>query len=876
MTSPVVLRSSAVGSIVVRQSEIADIAASLSDPSAGGVLVIGAMGMGKTTVLNAVVTTLEPEVPVFRFRGSNLMANRNLGIFEILLTTEGADPDEISLGAAFSIVSRVFARAVGARVPVVAVDNADRVDEQSLSIISQLAAEGRIRLLAAAESIRRPVDLLAVMWGSGKLVRIDLDSLDSSAIAAYAREVGYEADKQVIADLRTRSRGNPRLLSRLFADRESSPLARRGAEDRVLWNVLPDQRRILELVAMIGALPYDALQTMCDVDLLDNLVERGILTIGRDKNSEVSVVEPALALVVRDSVPSSRSLEMLQGVLPSLNRMTLHGAALFGKVSWMQEWGVQVDSQTILRAALWANGRGDHSGAAGLLRGANSDDPELQLELARAEYGRGENVDAEAILERLISAWSDGDGSDQYLSRLACLDLRTTDPREPQSLRTGWVRDRLVSAVDIGRLDVTKAQFEMRGGRFDTAQKTAERVFHDFNCLPRHRQRACSVLGTTAIIRGRIERGLTYLVQAEAMLELPDNTSFEIEDSAPQLFAGHYLAGSWDRARSALRYAPPRMDIGTAAALVDLWTGHITRAHQSLDRTPRGREELEQDAALRIAALHLAEGYLRMREASTSRATKRVPGKRSARRTDKVKFDPFSVRRASEPIQEVPNSEYAWLQDFTTDLLELQSFALTSPEKTAADLHKLGAEAYALGAHTLAVYAWMEASRHGDKAAQSDLSRAAGNVDGELGRLAAAVARAYGDGEETAMIDAAAAALNFGAVVIAADLARTARDRAVKKGDAVGVKRARSLLDSSLRAIIFDAGGVDLSAMLTDIEKRLVLGVADGSSNAELGAQLHLSVRTVEWHLGRIYRRLHVSDRQELKQIAWRLECPDE
>ncbi len=870
MTTPAAMRSSVVGSAVARRSEIVDIATILADPTTDGALVIGATGMGKTIVLNAVAANFEPGVPVFRFRGSNLIANRNLGIFEILLTTEGEAPDEISLGAAFSIVTRFFARSASAHTPVVVVDNADRVDEQSLSIISQLAAEGRIKVLAAAESVRRPVDLLAVLWGSGKVVRFDLESLDNSAIAAYAREVGYEVDEQVIADLRTRSRGNPRLLSRLFVDRKSTPLARRGAEDRVLWNVLPAQRRILELVAMIGALPYDALQAMCDVDLLDNLVERGILAIGRDRYSEVSLVEPALALVVRDSVPSSRSLELLREVLPELATMTLQGAALFGKVSWMQQWGVHVDPHTILRAALWADGRGDFAGAAGLLRSSHSDIPELQLELARAEYGRGDTVEAEVILDRLISSSTDGDRSDEFLSRLACLELRVTDPREPQSLRTEWVRDRLVNAVDIGRLDVTRAQFEMRGGRFEQAQIISERVLRDFSCLPRHRQRACSILGSVSVIHGRVERGLTYLVQAEAMFRLPDTTSFEVEDSAPQIFAGHYLAGSWDGARAALKYTSPRMDLATAAALVDLWTGHITRAQQSLDRAPRGRKETEPDQALRLAALHLAEGYLRIREASSSRATKTVQGGRNSRRSGGVRFGLHSVSRESEPVHGVPNSEYNWLQEFTTDLLELQALALSSPENTADALHALGAEADELGALALAVYAWTEAIRHGSKAAQPDLERVAGCVDGELGRLAAAVARAYGDGGDAAMIEAAAVALNFGAVMISADLARNARDKAVQKGDSVGVKRARALLDSSLRTITFDADGADLSAMLTDIEKRLVLGVADGSSNAELGAQMHLSVRTVEWHLGRIYRRLHVSDRQELKQIAWR------
>ncbi|MCU4295661.1 AAA family ATPase [Brevibacterium permense] len=871
MTAPVVSRSSVVGSTVARQSEIVDIAAILADPTINGALVIGATGMGKTTVLNAVAANLETEVPVFRFRGSNLIANRDLGIFEVLLSTEGEASDEISLGAAFSIVTRAIARSAIEHTPVVVVDNADRVDEQSLSIISQLAAEGRIRVLAAAETVRRPVDLLAVLWGSGKVVRIDLGSLDDSAIRDCAREAGYEVDEQVLADLRTRSRGNPRLLSRLFIDRESTPLARRGAEDRVLWNVLPAQRRVLELVAMIGSLPYDALQAMCDVDLLDNLVERGVLAIGKDRYSEVSLVEAALAQVMRDSVPSSRSLELLREVLPVLAPMTLHGAALFGKVRWMQEWGVHVDPDAILRAASWANGRGDFAGAVGMLRSSHSDIPELHLELARAEYGRGDTVEAEAILDRLISSSTDGDGSDEFLSRLACLELRVTDPREPQSLRTEWVRDRLVNAVDIGRLDVTRAQFVMRGGRFDEAQMISERVLRDFSCLTRHRQRACSILGAAAVIRGRIERGHTYLVQAEAMFDLPDTTSFEVEDSAPQIFAGHYLAGSWDRARAALKHTAPRMDTPTAAALIDLWTGHITRAHQSLDRASRDRDESEQDRALRLAALQLAEGCLRMREASTSLATKTVPGKRTSHRRDRQRFGRRAYGRESGTIRGVPNSEYDWLLDFTTDLLELQSLALSDPEESAEELYALGTAADELGAHALAVYAWMEASRNGSRSAQLDLGRAADHVDGELGRLAAAIARAYDDGGDAAMTDAAAAALNFGAVVMSVDLARTARDKAVKKGDAVGVKRARALLDSSLRTITFDAGGADLSAMLTDIEKRLVLGVADGSTNAELGAQLYLSVRTVEWHLGRIYRRLHVSDRQELKQIAWRL-----
>ena len=37
-----------------------------------------------------------------------------------------------------------------------------------------------------------------------------------------------------------------------------------------------------------------------------------------------------------------------------------------------------------------------------------------------------------------------------------------------------------------------------------------------------------------------------------------------------------------------------------------------------------------------------------------------------------------------------------------------------------------------------------------------------------------------------------------------------------------------------------------------------------GMSNPEIAAQLFLSVRTVEWHLGKIFTKLGISSRREL------------
>jgi DNA-binding CsgD family transcriptional regulator len=47
-------------------------------------------------------------------------------------------------------------------------------------------------------------------------------------------------------------------------------------------------------------------------------------------------------------------------------------------------------------------------------------------------------------------------------------------------------------------------------------------------------------------------------------------------------------------------------------------------------------------------------------------------------------------------------------------------------------------------------------------------------------------------------------------------------------------------------------------------ELRVALVVADGATTRETASQLFLSAKTVEFHLGNIYRKLEVRSRSEL------------
>lgn len=61
------------------------------------------------------------------------------------------------------------------------------------------------------------------------------------------------------------------------------------------------------------------------------------------------------------------------------------------------------------------------------------------------------------------------------------------------------------------------------------------------------------------------------------------------------------------------------------------------------------------------------------------------------------------------------------------------------------------------------------------------------------------------------------------------------------------------------------------STSLSTQELRIALLVADGLSNKEIAAQMYLSTKTVEFHLGHVFRKLELRSRT---QLARRLSNP--
>jgi DNA-binding NarL/FixJ family response regulator len=80
-------------------------------------------------------------------------------------------------------------------------------------------------------------------------------------------------------------------------------------------------------------------------------------------------------------------------------------------------------------------------------------------------------------------------------------------------------------------------------------------------------------------------------------------------------------------------------------------------------------------------------------------------------------------------------------------------------------------------------------------------------------------------------------------------------------------ERARRELEATGETVRRRTADAAASAGLTAQEGQIAQLVRAGFSNPEVGARLFLSPRTVEWHLGKIFTKLNITSRRQLRDV---------
>ena len=91
---------------------------------------------------------------------------------------------------------------------------------------------------------------------------------------------------------------------------------------------------------------------------------------------------------------------------------------------------------------------------------------------------------------------------------------------------------------------------------------------------------------------------------------------------------------------------------------------------------------------------------------------------------------------------------------------------------------------------------------------------------------------------------------------------RTAHEMLAAIGMEAFAERARRELVATGESV--RKRGAETFTTLTPQEAHIARLARDGLTNPEIGAQLFLSARTVEWHLRKIFTKLGISSRREL------------
>ena len=757
---------------------------------------------------------------------------------------------------------------------ILSVDDAHLLDPASAALIHHVALRGACRVLVTVRTGEHVPDPVTALWKDGLASRTVVTPLPRTDTEALLRTVlGGAVASRTLERLWDLSQGNPLFLRELVAaaaedegDRDEpltlSPGSESGARlielvEARFRRLDPAQRAALEAIAVAEPLPLAMATEHHSAATFEALERRGITRLDREDDVDIlRFTHPLYSEIVRFGMPTLAR----RRILGSLARSP--GAT-------------QVD---LLRRARWHLDALEHeSDSAELYLDAGQEalarfDPVLAEELARAALstapfaagilrgralaGLGRAAEAVSVLEDLQPA-----GPEEIALR-ATVHAATLFHGLGYTAQALTVLETAEVALDqhSGPRAVCRAmraELLLFALRFDEALVLAEGVMDDTAAPPGARIEAAASAMMLWGVTGQAERARQF---DRTWLDLGDRHRAEAPYAGLRLRVHCIVAtaftGRWREADELAReWADVRVDLPGGPTSGPILAGY-------------GRIRVERGAPTEAATI-LQSAAERLRESDIYLLRPMAVAFWALASVFAGDFDTAkrALAEADEILQEAPVAAAP-----ATPYIEIARcwFLAASGDRAGAAARAIRL-ATAIPAPPFVVEALHLAARVNDPVVVAPLIMAAhAQADEPWATVVRddVLARAAGDHAALEAISHRYAEL--GAGLLALETAMGAAAVAAESGDRTAVLRLGERV-ASLRQ------GTDVAWLpvdevvptdgLTNRERELALLVGGGASSREVAEQLHLSVRTVDTHLGHVYQKLGVSGRVALTAL---------
>ncbi|HEY2796093.1 MAG TPA: LuxR C-terminal-related transcriptional regulator [Micromonosporaceae bacterium] len=853
---------------VARNAEIDEIARTIRNSRAGGVIVSGPAGVGKTRL--AIEVSKSARSTVHIVRATRAAGTIPLGAIAHLLPAEGVPPHANPIRWAADAIAPA-----GSAKPLLVIDDAHALDETTAAVVHLLVHAQRARVLATIRTGETAPDPVVALWKDELAVRLDLGPFDvSGTTELLTAALGGPVARDTCERLHQVADGNALLLHELVtAAREGGALSVAGG---VWWlsKDIPLSPRLTEVIeARLGALSsgergvleYVAFAEPISVGLLERLVNaeqveaveaRGLIRVtADDRRLEARLDHPLFGELIRNRCGETRRRRILASLVTATS-------ATGGR-----------RRDDALRIAVWAVESGTPTSADALLAGAklawSLHDQPLAARLGRAAVAVDNSAEATLFLVDVL------DSGHQYDELQELLDaLPAGDYSEKTRTRLAAARIRLL-AWGLGKYDDALALANATVPALSDLANRQEIEYAavDIKCAMGHWSetasecRALIAAAASPILASQARATLTSaLLPLGHLQEVIDTTNALLRDRLywaeeyPEL-GGHVcvmavLASQTIGSADAFDAAVERLEVEVASTelfansiMVSRGVGALIRGDVSSSiALLREAETAPTNAVSSLSGMsELARALAHAGDAAGAAVALGVGSERTyTLRGQKV---PFGIR-LNAPWVAAAEGRISAALDLLVEAADSFRQAGTARRELIA-LH----DAVRMGG--------------ADRVAQR-LAELASTYDGTFATICADHAAAVLMHDGGKLEEVGSAFERLGRLLYAAEAYAQAAEVHHGGGSAA---LARAAVGRA-RALLAHCGGARTPAIakldapgLTPRELEIALMAARGMSSSAIAAVLVLAVRTVDNHLRSVYSKLNVGGRHDLAKI---------